>query len=326
MTCSDMGREAEVLAIIHQRYMTALSHVSFTGVNYERWLTPDNWACVFDTGGEAMLLRPIRNALWGRLGEDGEIFCAQPGDIVLVLDTSTAMLASDRAMLHETPRNAVDPTLMAVQPGYAGDVDLIIGRARRDVSFVTSAAPPIVHVPVSSRTDFPCLFAIADVLSISPAHGDPIASEAILRRLTEALAIEIASYMLTIVTKPHSWMAGFADRHVAEALALLHSDTCTTWTVGLLASRVGVSRSVFAQRFHELVGVPPNRYLRQIRLQQAALLMQTDQRSLGQISLMVGYLSEAAFNKAFVREYGVTPGRYRFQNTGLGERQLVDQA
>lgn len=303
----------ESLAAIRQRYIAALSQVRLNDVSFRRWQMPSNWGCVLDTSGEATLVRPLSGPVWIAPNDNREPFCVEAGDVVLFLDSSSPRLANDRSLM----QNASDfpHSTVATAASDDGQVDLVIGRASRDASFVIAAAPPLVHVPATSQQEFPRLFAIADLLSLPSAQSDQMANVAITRRLTEALAIEMALYMLSLANEPHSWMAGFADRHIADALELLHSDTRTMWTVGLLATKVGVSRSVFAQRFHELVGVPPNRYLRQIRLHHAAWLLQDRQLSLGQISLMVGYLSEAAFNKAFLREFHVTPGRYRLQSS-----------
>ena len=62
---------------------------------------------------------------------------------------------------------------------------------------------------------------------------------------------------------------------------------------------VGVSRSVLAERFAQLVGVPPIQYLAQWRMQfLGATLLSTTTMSLAEIAEQIGYGSEAAFSKA----------------------------
>jgi AraC-like DNA-binding protein len=74
-----------------------------------------------------------------------------------------------------------------------------------------------------------------------------------------------------------------------------------------------MSRSGLAQRFNELVGQAPMQYLTRWRLTLAAQRLRREPTSLRRIAEQVGYESEAAFNRAFKREFGVTPGRWRKQ-------------
>jgi AraC-like DNA-binding protein len=72
-----------------------------------------------------------------------------------------------------------------------------------------------------------------------------------------------------------------------------------------------LSRSVFAERFSHLLGDAPLAYLARWRLQLGARLLQTTDDSVLQVAQNVGYESEAAFNRAFKREFDLPPARYR---------------
>ena len=72
-----------------------------------------------------------------------------------------------------------------------------------------------------------------------------------------------------------------------------------------------MSRSVLAERFTQLVNMPPMHYLTRWRLATAARLLCNELSNLARIAETVGYESEAAFNRAFKREYGVAPGLWR---------------
>ena len=73
---------------------------------------------------------------------------------------------------------------------------------------------------------------------------------------------------------------------------------------------MGLSRAAFASRFTEFVEVPPMQYMARWRLQLAARLIEQG-ASLANACAEVGYESEAAFNRAFKRVTGVTPGAWR---------------
>jgi AraC-like DNA-binding protein len=69
-------------------------------------------------------------------------------------------------------------------------------------------------------------------------------------------------------------------------------------------------------RFSSLVGMPPFRYLALWRLQTARLQLRESGKSIGQIAHAVGYESEEAFSRAFKREFGLPPGKWRDQMKG----------
>jgi AraC-like DNA-binding protein len=81
--------------------------------------------------------------------------------------------------------------------------------------------------------------------------------------------------------------------------------------VASLAEQVGMSRSAFADKFADVVGESPMEYVTRWRLQKAASLLRAGELALAEVAARVGYQSDAAFNKAFKRLMGVTPGAYR---------------
>jgi AraC-like DNA-binding protein len=118
------------------------------------------------------------------------------------------------------------------------------------------------------------------------------------------------------------WLAAASDPLVGRALALLHRKPSHDWTIAELGAEVGASRSVVAERFVRLLGEPPLRYLARWRLQLAARMLQTTQGTILQIAADVGYESQAAFNRAFKREFGLPPAQYRRMPAG-GDRSAA---
>ena len=98
---------------------------------------------------------------------------------------------------------------------------------------------------------------------------------------------------------------------MGPALALLHDDPARPWTVGGLASEVGVSRAGLARRFTELVGAPPMTYLSGWRLALAADLLREPGATVSGVARQVGYQSPFTFSTAFKRRYGQSPSEHR---------------
>ena len=143
------------------------------------------------------------------------------------------------------------------------------------------------------------------------ASGRP-GCTALLSKMADALFIEaLRRYMEQLPEVANGWLAGARDPVVGAALALMHRQPCHPWTVAELAAKAGASRSLLSERFGQFLGEPPLTYLARWRLQLAARLLQTTQKTVLHVAMDVGYDSEAAFNRAFKREFGSPPAQYR---------------
>jgi pimeloyl-ACP methyl ester carboxylesterase/AraC-like DNA-binding protein len=105
--------------------------------------------------------------------------------------------------------------------------------------------------------------------------------------------------------------AGELDPAVERAVTLIHERFAEELDIATLAREAGVSRSVLRDRFVEALGDPPIRYCARWRMQVAAKMLRESKESAGSIAYAVGFGSEAAFNRAFKREYGEPPATWR---------------
>jgi AraC-like DNA-binding protein len=150
--------------------------------------------------------------------------------------------------------------------------------------------------------------------SAEQASANRAGSNALLARLSEALFVEtLRRYMVELPPHQTGWLAGARDPGVGAALAHLHRAPDHPWTIASLAQQVGMSRSVLAERFRQYLGEPPMTYLSRWRLQLGARMLTSTSYSVARISGEVGYDSEPAFNRAFKREFGAPPARFRTQ-------------
>jgi AraC-like DNA-binding protein len=148
--------------------------------------------------------------------------------------------------------------------------------------------------------------------TINEARAARPGNTAMLGRLTELMFVEILrEYMHRLSTDQGGWLAAVNDPYVGKALRLLHTNPVHEWTVDELAREVAVSRSVLAQRFTELVGEAPMRYLANWRMQLAKQMMREGASNIQDVAARVGYESEAAFNRAFKRATGSPPATWR---------------
>src|SRR5262245_7052008 len=148
--------------------------------------------------------------------------------------------------------------------------------------------------------------------TVNEARAARPGNVAMLGRLTELMFVEILrEYMQRLPGNQSGWFAAVNDPHVGKALRLLHANPVRDWTVDELAREVALSRSVLAERFVELVGEAPMRYLANWRMQLAKQMMREGTYNIQEVAARVGYESEAAFNRAFKRATGTPPAAWR---------------
>ena len=137
-------------------------------------------------------------------------------------------------------------------------------------------------------------------------------SQLMLGRLMEMLFVEVLRrHIARLPSGSQGWFAAINDPIVGRALQLVHADPGRRWTAESLAREAGSSRTVLAERFNALLGRPPIDYVTSWRIQLAAERLRGTEAGIGKIAADVGYELEAAFNRAFKRVTGITPGRWR---------------
>lgn len=148
--------------------------------------------------------------------------------------------------------------------------------------------------------------------AVAEARAGRMGSETMLTRMAELMFIEVVRrYIEQLPPQQSGWLAGLRDAVVGPALLQLHERPDYPWTLGELARRIATSRTVLAERFSNLVGVPPMTYLARWRLQLAAEQLAHGSAKVASIGTRVGYESEAAFSRAFKRETGLSPAAWR---------------
>jgi AraC-like DNA-binding protein len=149
-------------------------------------------------------------------------------------------------------------------------------------------------------------------LAIIESGDKRAGGESVLAKLSELMFIEvIRRYLEALPPEQAGWLAGLRDPFVGKALSLMHGDPARNWTIEELARDVGLSRSVLAERFADLVGMPPMLYLAKWRMQIAAGLLSGGSANIATVAEEIGYGSEAAFSRAFKKLVGVPPSAWR---------------
>jgi DNA-binding transcriptional LysR family regulator/AraC-like DNA-binding protein len=171
----------------------------------------------------------------------------------------------------------------------------------------------------------PLLEALPPLLTLDVKGGQAQWLESSLRFLAEQnppaemvaklselfLAQAIREYVAKLPPSSKGWLRGLADPAVSKALSIIHTRYSEELDVEGLAREAGVSRTVLGERFAELIGESPMRYCAQWRMRVAANMLRDGKHNTANVAYSVGFNSEAAFNRAFKREFGVPPATWK---------------
>jgi len=168
--------------------------------------------------------------------------------------------------------------------------------------------PPIVHIRrESDKTAMRwALERMREELRDPQPGSSLITQQLAYTMLIQALRLHLADD----ASAGHSWLSALSNKHMSIAIASIHDAPGHPWTLQSLAERVGMSRSVFALRFREIVGATPMEYLTRWRMLLAADRLTNSSEGLFAIAQSLGYESESAFGKAFRRVMGCSPRQY----------------
>jgi len=251
---------------------------------------------------------------------DGQKIGLEPGDVVVFPRGDAHHMSSGKDATLPFPNYGITAKVKArdlspLQAGGGGEVSrFVCGYMTCDPHLcgpILNGLPAVLKVNI--RTDRSGNWLESSILHlVEEAASGRVGSEAMLAKLSEALFIDtLRRYVSGLSEHQAGWLAGTRDPIVGKSLALLHSRPAHPWTIADLADKVGISRSALVERFTRYLSEPPMTYLTRWRLQLAARALEKTSRGVAEIAADIGYESEAAFNRAFKREFGRPPGRYR---------------
>jgi len=257
--------------------------------------------------------------------DDGEVHDVAAGDLVIFPQEEHHIMGSDVQLAPVETTSLIDfeaargADLVQLRHGGGGTATRVVcGFLACNRSMYRPLLDALPRVLVIPMRDGPASIMLQDLLQIGvreSAAWRPGAAS-MLAKLSELMFVEaMRVYVEGLPPEGKGWLAGVRDAHVGRALALLHTQPTKAWTVEELAHEAALSRSALADRFVSLVGEPPMQYLTRWRLALAAQALRSGGDAVARVAERSGYESEAAFNRAFKREFGMPPAAWRRRRT-----------
>ena len=151
-------------------------------------------------------------------------------------------------------------------------------------------------------------YAVQQTTQVAADHFEAVT------RVPELLLVEILGLHLASAPAASQGLArAIRDPVLSAALAAIHGSPAEKWSVGCLAQQAHISISLLDERFREVLGLAPIRYLTGWRMHIAEDLLRSSDLSVAAVARRVGYESEEAFSRAFKREHGQAPSLWRVQ-------------
>lgn len=246
--------------------------------------------------------------------EDGIEFAVETGDFLLMIDPPAWRMTAGTGEIALDYKTAIaEPErLLSTEPNTTVS-KFVTGNFSFNATnseLLQLLMRPVILIKASDVENLRIEVLLAalgeEVLDDRPARSF------VVERLLELIFVEALRYRgLGLNVSSPSLISGLLDPKVGAALKLVHNDARRAWTVAKLAREVGLSRSAFAMRFTQIVGIPPIDYISRWRLSLAKDALTGSDLSMTEIAEMVGFQSVSAFSAFFKRETGSPPSTYR---------------
>jgi AraC-like DNA-binding protein len=147
-------------------------------------------------------------------------------------------------------------------------------------------------------------------LLFDEAFNQRCGRRALVDRLFEVVLIQVLRHLMEAGEIRSGMLAGMSHPKLRSALVAMHEQPAKEWSLEALAETAGMSRSVFADSFRDIVGSTPGSYLQSWRVSLAQQALRQG-RPLKMIAIDVGYGSEAALSRAFKAQSGLAPREWK---------------
>jgi len=271
-----------------------------------------DWAIAFPKNAGIKCYAIVSGACWLAVEGVADPVHLKAGDCFLLPSGRAFRLASDLDVAPTDAHTVLPPPQAGGVVTYNGGGDVFLVGSRFTLSgahaeILLRMMPPIVHIRKESD-QVALRWSVERMMQElrEPQPGNFLVAQHLAHlMLIQALRMHMAEGVGEV-----GWLFALADRQMGAAIGAMHAEPARRWTLQALAARAGMSRSTFALRFKEAVGLSPMDYLTRWRMLLAGDRLVHTGESVSAIALSLGYESESAFSTAFKRVMGSSPRQH----------------
>lgn len=279
-----------------------------------------------DAGGDWSIQFPQQNGIrcfavisgqcWLGVEDVPDSLRLDAGDCILLPQGLQFSLASDPNLKTVDIRNILLSPLNGAIATYNGGgsclgVSCFFELSGNHAEMLLNLLPPVVHIhdELHKATLRWSVDRMMQELRNPQPGGSLVSQQLSSMMLVQALRLYLTEGQRDGV----GWLFALADKHMNAAITAMHDDPAHRWTLTELAHRAGMSRSIFALKFKETVGMTPIGYLTRWRIMLAGERLTNTDHTVSEIALSLGYESQSAFRTAFKSIMGCSPRQYSHQ-------------
>ena len=157
----------------------------------------------------------------------------------------------------------------------------------------------------SGNSKIPCI--ILNMCEISKNYNPSNSDDIVLLK-------ELYSLLYTLIKefpKPFEYKDKELHTYIQDAIDFINSNYMNSITVHEIAEHVNLSRSYLYKMFIKNLKISPQKYLINLRMYKATLLLKNTKLPIGEVANKVGYADSLLFSKTFSKYFSVSPLNYR---------------
>jgi AraC-like DNA-binding protein len=274
-----------------------------------------DWARKFKRSDAVKFLAVVRGTCWLSTEADSAASALfEAGDVVITNRAPAVILASAVKWLPNASSTPLERDAEGnLRVGEGSEFTMIGGLLEVDeqrCGFLRESLPPLIHVSGQQEEAAKLRWLLTELAE--EMLRNRAGSATAITHLAKLLFVEaLRLHIKDAKSEQAGWLTALDDRRISIALRSVHADPSHPWTLEELARLSGMSRTSFAVRFKDVVGMPPLTYVLNWRIRLAERELSETNRSVADVAWSVGYGSESAFSNAFSRATGLSPGRFR---------------
>ncbi|MDN5211091.1 AraC family transcriptional regulator [Fulvivirgaceae bacterium BMA12] len=292
-----------------------LSKINIDSAVYFKYCFYAPWGMGIPKGNKAQFHMVVKGRCWLLRPNKNPLPVSQ-GDVIVFPHGGAHELKSDFEV-ESMPGGEVVNCIVNGEEPFQGSEDnctLICGHFALDHDIrhpIIQNLPDCLIINGESYGRFDLLRNIAENL-IEELNEQKPGYQLVTLRLADILLISVIRHYYLKNDRQINFLK---DPIIYEALNIMHANLAVNWNIEKIIKELGISRTLFIEKFKKTMGETPIKYLSRWKLNEARSYLKSSSEPIHQIGYAVGYQSEAAFIRAFKKEFAISPHKFRLVTT-----------